>query len=278
MASTTITAPPKPLPPNEVIGPDTEGIKKYITYRHNEKGQTIKTIRTVKVERRIVRIKKAVLERRKWAKFGDCVNDPHGPQSSTTHLGEDVKLILRFPGTGSEPEKKNDVDLPVQLIIKCRLCGEQGHMTLKCPKRATLQPSAMYMASHPSSPAPSTSSTSSIGSGRTPGRYVPPHLRGKGSTGSRMDDTTDASVNTTLRISNLPQEMQKSDMYDLCEPFGRLQKVFLATFDDTGYCRGFAYVTFNRKTDAENALKTLDRHGYCNMILSAEWAKPRKDN
>jgi translation initiation factor 3 subunit G len=269
----------KPLPPDEVIGPDPEGIKKYITYRHNEKGQTVKTIRTVRVERRIIRVKKSVLERRKWAKFGDAAGDPPGPQSSTTTLGEDVKLILRFPGTGSEPEKKDQKEMPVQLIIKCRLCGEQGHMTLKCPKRATLQPSAKYRASHPPSPAPSTHSTlstpSTSSTSSRPNRYVPPHLRNKGRAGARMDES-DPTVNTTLRISNLPQEMQKSDVYDLCEPFGRLQKVFLATYDDTGYCRGFSYVTFNRRADAEKAMETLDRHGYCNMILSAEWAKPRK--
>lgn len=38
--------------------------------------------------------------------------------------------------------------------------------------------------------------------------------------------------------------------------------------------RGFAFVSFFQKSDAESAMQALQGYGYDHLILKLEWAKP----
>jgi translation initiation factor 3 subunit G len=42
---------------------------------------------------------------------------------------------------------------------------------------------------------------------------------------------------------------------------------------NTGQSRGFAFVSYKRREDAERAIKTLNGFGYDHLILTVEWSK-----
>ena len=49
---------------------DVNGVKTITTFRTNEAGHKIKTVRTVRVAKKTTKVPKAVVERRSWPKFG----------------------------------------------------------------------------------------------------------------------------------------------------------------------------------------------------------------
>ena len=85
---------------------------------------------------------------------------------------------------------------------------------------------------------------------------------------SRRDDTL------AIRISNLSESTQDSDLEELVKPFGRWTKIFLAKDKATGLCKGFAYIHFKTKEEGAKAIAGLNGHGYDHLILTVEWSKP----
>ena len=80
--------------------------------------------------------------------------------------------------------------------------------------------------------------------------------------------------NNTIRITNLPEETQDSDIRDLFKDFGRITRIFLAKDKATGNSKGFAFVSFESREQALRAIMAVNGHGYNNLILSVEWARP----
>lgn len=107
-------------------------------------------------------------------------------------------------------------------------------------------------------------------------RYVPPSMRGAGAAagpGGRPDQQQQQE--NSLRVFNLSEDVREGDLSELFSPCGRLQRVFLAKHMDTGLSKGFAFVTFYNREDAQRAIAKLNGHGYDNLIMKVEWAKPR---
>jgi len=113
--------------------------------------------------------------------------------------------------------------------------------------------------------------------GPKPGSYVPPsqRTRGPGDAGPpsihdrRRDDNS-------LRVSNLSEDVSEADLAELFRPFGPISRVFLAVDRNTGENRGFAFVTYHVREDAERAMATLNGYGYDNLILSVQWAQAKE--
>eukprot|EP00933_Yihiella_yeosuensis_P026680 TRINITY_DN20740_c0_g1_i1.p1 TRINITY_DN20740_c0_g1~~TRINITY_DN20740_c0_g1_i1.p1 ORF type:complete len:283 (+),score=61.68 TRINITY_DN20740_c0_g1_i1:78-926(+) len=99
-------------------------------------------------------------------------------------------------------------------------------------------------------------------------KYVPPSLRGKGK--GKGDH-----VEATLRVWNLSEEVKEGDLQDLFGQCGRLSRVYLAKDPTTYLSRGFAFITFYNREDAQKAIDRLNYHGYDNLIMRVDWAKPR---
>lgn len=57
-------------------------------------------------------------------------------------------------------------------------------------------------------------------------------------------------------------------------PFDDLIRVYLAKDPETMQSRGFAFVSYYQKSDAESAMQGLQGYGYDHLILKLEWAKP----
>lgn len=76
----------------------------------------------------------------------------------------------------------------------------------------------------------------------------------------------------TLRVSNLSDDTKDRDVQELFRSFGAVQRVFLAKNKNTGDSKGYAYVSFYNRSEAEKALKHLNGYGYDNLILQVDWA------
>eukprot|EP00911_Craspedida_sp_UC1_P001647 UC1_evm1s1247 len=89
-----------------------------------------------------------------------------------------------------------------------------------------------------------------------------------------MNDRDDT---ITVRVTNLSENTREEDLRELFRPFGPIARVYLATDQETGLARGFAFINYHRKEDAQKAIDMLNGHGYDHLILNVEWAKPNKD-
>jgi len=120
------------------------------------------------------------------------------------------------------------------------------------------------------------------GSG-APGKYVPPSIRAaaEGGKGTGKDGKKgkggfgDQGAEASLRVFNLSDDVKEGDLQDLFGQCGRLQRVFLAKDMTTFQSKGFAFITYYNREDAQRAIDKLNGHGYDNLIMKVEWAKPR---
>ncbi|XP_023332010.1 serine/arginine-rich splicing factor 2-like [Eurytemora carolleeae] len=67
---------------------------------------------------------------------------------------------------------------------------------------------------------------------------------------------------TSLRVGNLPFKATGEDLRPLFEKYGDVGDVFLPTERETGRSRGFAFVRYYEKRDAEDAIDALDGRTY----------------
>lgn len=84
---------------------------------------------------------------------------------------------------------------------------------------------------------------------------------------SKRDDSA------TLRVTNLSEDVTENDIYDLFHRFGQIARVYLARDRETGVCKGFAFVSFADRADAERAQQVVNGYGYDNLILRVEFAR-----
>jgi translation initiation factor 3 subunit G len=81
----------------------------------------------------------------------------------------------------------------------------------------------------------------------------------------------------SLRVTNLSEDVTEADLQELFRPFGPVTRVFLAVDRATGENRGFAFVNYVHREDAERAIRNLNGYGYDNLILRVEYAAPRAE-
>ncbi|KAG8906347.1 translation initiation factor eIF3 subunit g [Tulasnella sp. 408] len=80
----------------------------------------------------------------------------------------------------------------------------------------------------------------------------------------------------TLRVTNVSMETEENDLRDLFSRFGRVHRVYIGRDRDTGIGKGYAFVSFENKADAERAMQKTNGMGYDNLILSVSWSQPRE--
>ena len=272
------------LPPSsEKIKGDT---KMVTDYSFNEDNKKVKTVRTYKIERKMV--PKIVAERRAWHKFGMSKDDKPGPNPQTTVVAEEI--WMQFVANKEENDKDRESSALDVLkdskrgVVKCRICKED-HWTTQCPYKDTLGPLRESLtgpveeegagSAGGAAPAPAATAGSTVG-----GKYVPPSRRGATGESAAKDRLGDSMPDrrredtAAIRVSNLSENAQETDLQELFKPFGHIARIFLAKDKMTGQCKGFAFVNYYRKEDAAKAIATLNGFGYDHLILSVEWAKP----
>lgn len=268
-----------PLPaPEETI----EGkVKKMIEYKYNEDNKRVKITRIYNLETR--KVSKSIAKRKSWRKFGLASKDnPHGPDPSTTFVGDDVYLSF----TTNKEELDDDKEDPLKKlkgnsIVKCRVC-KGDHWTTKCPYKDSLQPLKEIEDKEKAKDnvdGGALDFASKVAGGPGGGsKYVPPSLRG-GSDGTprrgeTMNSRRQADEAATLRVTNLSEDACETDLQELFRPFGPIARVYLAKDKQTNQSKGFAFVSYFKREDAARAISALQGYGYDHLILNVEWAKP----
>lgn len=222
-------------------------------------GDKVKLTRTYRIEKR--KVTKDVSLRKSWAKFGQSAQDRPGPNSATT-INSQEEFRMEYLGKVEE-EAAEPQDTVNQFggnqSVQCRNCG-LNHWTLHCPYKSQLNALNKLNENDPSKDDP-----------RLRGK---PGMLGKGRPGLDSLSSRPKDENNTIRITNLPEETQDSDIRDLFKDFGRITRIFLAKDKATGNSKGFAFVSFEMREQAMRAIMAVNGHGYNNLILSVEWARP----
>ena len=117
-------------------------------------------------------------------------------------------------------------------------------------------------------------SAAALAAAKANGSYVPIHLRaGSGAMGESMKTRRDEN---SIRVTNLSEDTKEQDLVELFRPFGPISRIYIAYDRDTRESRGFAFINFIHRDDADRAISKLDGYGYDNLILRVEWAAPRE--
>lgn len=261
------------LPPKQVMGPDENGIKKVIEYKFNDDGHKIKITTTTRVRKVAkARLCKRAVERRSWPKFGDAVREDVGARLTVVSTEE---ISLERPGhPGSKPDEGKVAGESLAqlgkgaLLMLCRTCGKKGdHWTSRCPYKDLAPQTDVFVDKPPTSEA-------TMPTGTTKGTYVPPSLRA-GAERPAVPDMRRRNEENSVRVTNLSEDTREPDLLELFRTFGPVSRVYVAIDQKTGVSRGFGFVNFVSKEDAERAIMKLNGYGYDNLILHVEWATPR---
>lgn len=93
----------------------------------------------------------------------------------------------------------------------------------------------------------------------------------------------------TLRVTSLSYDAEDEDLRELFERFGKVARANVVRDRDTRESKGFGFVSFESRKDAEVALKKMDGYGmsrlcvlclqsadrvlgYDSLILSVSWS------
>ncbi|GBG29776.1 Eukaryotic translation initiation factor 3 subunit G [Hondaea fermentalgiana] len=258
------------LPEAYEEGPDDKGIKTLVSFRIQD-GQKQKVIRKVKVVTKKKKVSKRIQERLAWKKFGLAEDAPPGPEEETTIVSRD-DVHIENPGDENKAQKREEDEMIKRL--RSGALNRKKREEFAAKESTILGSEGMgqglrtgtalsQMADAPSSLA---------AAGGPGGKYVPMHLRG-GDAAASMSRFEEEDQ-TTLRVTNISEDTTEDDLRDLFQPFGRIQRVYLARDRETQISRGFAYISFHYRDDAQRAMDKLNGFGYDHLILKVEWAKP----
>ncbi|KAF9583441.1 translation initiation factor eIF3 subunit g [Lunasporangiospora selenospora] len=247
---------------------DANGITTHIEYRINEDGKKVKITRRTQKKLIHDKVNKAVATRKKWPKFGKEKGSKPGPDPATTNVGDNIKLKLSSTGKVIEEVDEKQEAIKQQLQNKkilCRIC-KGDHFTTKCPYKDSLGVEDAGASTPPVEEAiPEAEQQGS--------KYIAPHMRAGATPKDRDAMREKRDEQPTLRVTNLSEDATEADVSELFKRFGHISRVFLARDRETNVCKGFAFVSFTMRDDAERALEAIDGRGYDNLILRVEWAK-----
>jgi RNA recognition motif-containing protein len=77
----------------------------------------------------------------------------------------------------------------------------------------------------------------------------------------------------TLRVTNISEDTQENDLRELFGGFGRVARVYVGRDRETGAGKGFAFVSFEERANAQKAIEKVHGKGYDNLILSVQWSR-----
>jgi translation initiation factor 3 subunit G len=248
--------------PAPQITKNKDGTETIVSYRIDDSGKKIKTTRRIRktVIKQVVNPR--VAERKHWAKFGEEKGKAAGPQTDTTSIAENIVFRPQVNWKSAQAQDQNPIEQKKASLkdtkIKCRICSGE-HWTSKCPFKDTMAPEG-----EPGAGPGSVGGDDDVGGAGSLGAggssYVPPHLRGKsGVSGEKMGGGKyERDDLATLRVTNVSEFAEEQDLRDMFSRFGHVTRVFLAKDRETGRAKGFAFVSYADRSDAQIACEKMD--------------------
>lgn len=249
---------------------DQFGVSHKESWAENTKGQKVKTTTTYQQITVKTRVPKGILQRRSLSRFGDA---KIGEEAVTIAVKDFIPMEhpmdILTDDIDDKQEKKGLMD-----FIIARNEREANRVD-------GIEPSSLDAFSQSK-----TGLYQPPAGGDRTGIYVPPNR------GSGGDSRGEENSENTLRVSNLSKRVCEEDLKDLFGAFGRIFRVSLPREDvpsdekdSSGNWsgkmikqpRGFAFIAYNERADAERALEKLQGHGYDHLILHLEWAQKTKE-
>jgi len=270
-------------PPVETINGNN---KTLVEYKINDEGKKVKVVSHFRIEKH--RVARKIAERKSWKKYGLSSTDKPGPNPGTTINAEEVSMQF-LTNKDEEPDESEDIKKKLmdqqKGQVKCRLCKED-HWTTMCPYKDKLEPLRSSLLGDepaeeegPAAGGPPGSGAARAGpSGGTGGKYVPPSMRDGNTKKGESMGRSGRDETCTVRVTNLSENTRENDLHELFGYYGDISRIFLAKDKNTGQSKGFAFINYRSKGDAERAIAKLNGHGYDHLILSVEWAKPSTNN
>ena len=290
--------------PEKTVTQNKDGTRTEVTYHINDDGKKVKTTRRIRTTVVREKVNPRVAERKAWPKFGLEKGQPPGPRPETTSVGEN---ILFRPSNTWKKDGRDEVKKAEEQTLKdklsnkkvhCRIC-EGEHFTARCPFKDTMVPVGEAGASDGAGAGAGAANGVEDQEGKLGGggsSYVPPHLRNGGSgAGEKMSGGKyERDDLATLRVTNVSRSVsllcmqevpltastmqvsefaEEQDLRDIFERHGRVTRVFLAKDRETGRAKGFAFISFADRADAQRACDKIDGYGYGHLILRVEFAK-----
>jgi translation initiation factor 3 subunit G len=263
-------------PDKQVFGPDAKGIKTVIEYKVRDDGAKVKMTTKIRVSKKKKTVSKGVAYRKKLSRFGDAKPENANHNISMVSVEQ---IFLEKPNLTGQKKKENDSDALATLanqntsLIVCRICGKKGdHWTSKCPYKDLAAAKGMATGEK----LEEESASGDVRMAPKAGAYVAPGMRG--GAGEKMGDSMRRPRDeNSVRVTNLSEDTREHDLNELFRQFGQISRTFIAYDRETGESRGFAFINFINREDAQKAINALDGHGYDNLILRVEWAAPREE-
>ncbi|RSH80616.1 translation initiation factor eIF3 subunit g [Apiotrichum porosum] len=276
------------LPPTtETLGAD--GITTIVSWKFDENDKKVKVTRRVRRKLQTQLVSHSIAERKAWPKFGDDKGKPAGPDRQTTIIGENLHFKIAAvnraaaeAAAAADAAAADAAKAPAGKAVVCRLC-KGGHFTAKCPYKdqlAELDSAAAGLGEDDEAAAAggvrAAGGLAAPGSGAVGGKYVPPGQRGGGPGESMFRSRDDLP---TLRVTSLSFDAEDDDLRSLFEPFatfGRLARANVVRDRETRESKGFGFVSYENRKDAEKALAKMNGYGYDSLILNVSWSQPRE--
>jgi len=255
---------------------DENGIKTVVEYKERD-GKTYKVTKRVKQTTVVKWSNPEMGQRKLMAKFGKVRTA--SPQEEAQHMVksvEDVNIeVCRKAALVSQATDAEDKFYEEALKACESMFKEKKTWSALNSENQTAKDNETAA---PAAPAPSPEMASLQKPGG-PAKYVPPSVaraaaRGKGGKGDGKGGKG-GDEEASLRITNLSEDVKEGDLQDLFSQFGRLQRVYLAKDMTTFLSKGFAFITYYTRQDAQKAIDKLNGHGYDNLIIGVQWAKPK---
>ncbi|CAH8360703.1 unnamed protein product [Eruca vesicaria subsp. sativa] len=232
---------------------DDHGLKTVIEYKFNDEGNKVKVTTKSRVRKLAsARLNKRAMERRSWPKFGDAASDDSG--SSLTMVSTEEILMERPRAPGAKDESKAAGDSLSQLskggavLMVCRTCHKKGdHWTSKCPYKDLSAPADVFV----DKPTTGETSTVSAAPGTGKASYVPPSMRAGADRSAGGSDMRRRNDENSICVTNLSEDTREPDLMELFHPFGAVTRVYVAIDQKTGMSRGFGFVNFVSREDAQ---------------------------
>jgi len=263
----------KPLPEPTEIDKGDQRIKTSYKWRVNEqngKKEMVKVTRTFDLVK--TRTSKKVAMRTNWAKFGLSKGDSKGPQDSTTIIAEEVTMrFIHADQTEEDAEEEDEMMSKIRRQIDYMQFFQGFRGKIGTPGGDTMRPTGdnvmpVNNTESNTMPDPQGASLRTLAD-----KYVAPRNRA-GASGSRFQ--TDEVP--AIRVSNISSAATQEDLSQLFEKFGRINRIHLGRDRRTNESRGFAFINYANRDDAQKAIDAMNGYGYDHLILSVEWSENRK--